>query len=337
MSSIAPPAPAAPAWQAWLPSRQTVPILGTLLVLILMYVAAGVRYEHFFNPQIIFNILGDNAALGVAAIGMTFVILAGGIDLSIGSAVGFTTIFLATRMGVDHHWHPVTAIAAALLIGTVFGLVQGLLISIYDLPPFLVTLGGLFLYRGLALKISHEQPAIKNDLYNWMSRKSFILGDVGRLKLTAVIFLVLLVITIFIAARRAVGRNVYAVGGNEQSALLMGLPVNRIKVGVYAVSGLFAALGGVVMTINTPSGAALNGGGMELDAIAAVVIGGTLLTGGVGGPIGTLLGVMIFGIIRQMIFFEGSSKAALARIFLGLLLLVFIVLQTLIQPKENHA
>ena len=336
MSSITPSAVAAPAWQAWLPSRQTVPILGTLLVLILMYVIAGMRYERFFNPQIIFNILGDNAALGVAAIGMTFVILAGGIDLSIGSAVGFTTIFVATRMG-DGHWHPATAIAVALLIGVIFGLVQGLLIAIYDLPPFLVTLGGLFMYRGLALMISHEQPAIKHDWYRAMSRFALDFGDVGRLKLTAIIFLVLLAVAIFIAWRRPVGRNVYAVGGNEQSALLMGLPVNRVKVGVYAVSGLCAAMAGVVMTINTPSGQALNGLGMELDAIAAVVIGGTLLTGGVGGPLGTLLGVVIFGIIKQIILFEGSSKAALARIFLGLLLLVFIVLQTLIQPKENHA
>jgi len=319
-----------------LPSRQTLPLWITLGVCLLMYVAAGLRYDNFFTPQVAVNLIGDNAFLGVTALGLTFVILAGGIDLSIGSAIGCTSVFIAAMIE-NHGWSAPLAIGVALLGGTIIGIVQGLLIAFFELQPFLVTLGGLFLYRGIGLLVSRESISLDNPMYVWLSGVEWHVRDGVDIPLAAMIFVVLLLLCVYVARWRPAGRAVYAVGGNEQSALLMGLPVRRVKIGVYAFSGFCAALAGVTATIYMSSGAALTGAGLELDAIAAVVIGGTLLSGGVGGPLGTLLGVLIFGIIQTAISFEGTLSSWWARIVVGLLLLAFILLQTLLQPRETHS
>ena len=338
--------PKAAPW--WLPSRQSLPLLMTLLVCALMYAAASIHYDNFSSAQVAINLIGDNAFLGIAAIGMTFVILSGGIDLSVGSAIGCTAVFIAA-MVENHHWHPLAAIAVVLVAGTVIGTLHGLLIHAFTLQSFLVTLGGLFFYRGVGLLVSRESIPLTHPFYAGnpdapaasgifenLSSRSFHLFDGADVPLSAVMFLVLLVLAIWFAACRPAGRAVYALGGSEQSALLMGLPVGRVKVGVYAFSGFCAALAGVTSTVMMSSGNAITGAGLELDAIAAVVIGGTLLSGGVGGPFGTLLGVLIFGIIQTAITFQGDLSSWWARIVLGLLLLVFILLQTLVQPKDAH-
>jgi ribose/xylose/arabinose/galactoside ABC-type transport system permease subunit len=319
-----------------MPSRQRLPLWMTFIVVLLLYTAASFRFTGFFSLQVFVNLLGDNAFLGIAAVGMTFVIIAGGIDLSVGTAIGCTSIFIAS-MVQNYNWHPAVAIAAVLIGGTVVGCIQGSLIHFFKLQPFLVTLGGLFFYRGLGLLISRESIAISHPAYDAMSGFAIPLGESAAMPFVAIVFLVVLLIAAYIAAYRPIGRAVYALGGNEQSALLMGLPVGRIKIGVYACSGFCAALAGVVSTVYMSSGNALTATGLELDAISAVVIGGTLLSGGVGGPIGTLLGVLIFGIIQTAITFQGTLSAWWARIVMGLLLLTFILLQTLLQPRENHS
>ena len=328
--------PAEPTWRRFLPSRQRLPLMMTFAVCLMLYVGAASWFDGFFSLQVFVNLLGDNAFLGIAAVGMTFVILAGGIDLSVGTAIGCTSIFIAS-MVQTHGWHPAVAIAVALAGGTVVGIAQGSLVHFFRLQPFLVTLGGLFFYRGLSLLISRESIAIDHPWYEKLSGYSIALGGYADLPLVAILFLVVLLIAAYIAAFRPIGRSTYALGGSEQSALLMGLPVARIKIGVYAVSGFCAALAGVAATIYMSSGNALTATGLELDAISAVVIGGTLLSGGVGGPIGTLLGVLIFGIIQTAITFEGTLSAWWARIVMGLLLLAFILLQTLLQPRETHS
>ena len=169
-----------------------------------------------------------------------------------------------------------------------------------------------------------------------LSEYRFLLHEGAEVPVVAVIFLILLLAASWYAAFRPGGRAIYALGGNEQSAVMMGLPVTRLKIGVYAFSGFCAALAGITATISIPSGSALTGNGLELDAIAAVVIGGTLLSGGVGGPIGTLLGVLIFGIFQQAILYENVTSWW-GRIVVGLLLLAFVLLQTLLQPRETHA
>ena len=323
-------------FQRLTPSRQRLPLWMTFIVVLLLYAAASFQFTGFFSLQVFVNLLGDNAFLGIAAVGMTFVIIAGGIDLSVGTAIGCTSIFIAS-MVQNYNWHPAVAIAAVLIGGTVVGCIQGSLIHFFKLQPFLVTLGGLFFYRGLGLLISRESIAISHPAYDAMSVFAIPLGESAAVPFVAIVFLVVLLIAAYIAAYRPIGRAVYALGGNEQSALLMGLPVGRIKIGVYACSGFCAALAGVVSTVYMSSGNALTATGLELDAISAVVIGGTHLSGGVGGPIGTLLGVLIFGIIQTAITFQGTLSAWWARIVMGLLLLTFILLQTLLQPRENHS
>ncbi len=320
-----------------IPSRQKLPLLATCMVLLVLYVTACLRYRQpaFFNLQVAINLLGDNAFLGIAAIGLTFVIILGGIDLSVGAVIGCSSMFIA-KMVEEHAWHPAAAIAVALLSGTCLGLLHGLLIHLFALPAFLVTLGGLFFCRGLGLLISRESIAISHPIYVSLSSWSISLPFHSSLPVVAIMFVLLLVLATIAAAYTPLGRYVYAIGGNEQSALLMGLPVARTKVIVYAFSGACAALAGVAATIFMSSGNALTGAGLELDAIAAVVVGGTLLSGGVGGPIGTFIGILIFGVIQSAIAFEGSLSSWWARIAVGGLLLVFILLQKLLQPRDHQ-
>ena len=304
--------------RGWRLDRQKIPFLATLVVFVILYAAAGFAYDAFFSPGVAINLLNDNAFLGVVAIGMTFVILSGGIDLSVGSMIGLVSIGVA-RLIMDAGWPPGIVIPLALLFGALFGAGQGWLIAAFALPPFLVTLAGLFLARGAALLVSPGSTPIENRLYAWA-------GDIAfdYFPPTAALFLLVVAAGVWIAHLTRFGRAVYAVGGSETSALLMGVPVRRTNVGVYALSGLCAALGGIVYTFNLSSGWARNGELLELDAIAAVVIGGTLLTGGVGYVAGTLVGVLILGLIQTILSFEGQLDPYTTRIAVGGLLLVFI-------------
>jgi len=312
-------------------SVQRIPLLATAVVCVLLYATASLLYPGFFSLLVLKDLLADNAVLGVAAIGATFVILSGGIDLSVGAVIGCATIAMAVlieRAGM----HPLIVIPLILLAGAAFGATMGLLIHLFSLPPFLVTLAGLFFCRGLGLVISKDSVGISHPLYTHLTSWAIPMGQGVALPLTAVIFLLALLAAIWISLYTSFGRNVYAIGGGESSAMLMGLPVGATKVGVYAFSGLCSTLAAAVSTIYTPKGWALTGTGMELDAIAAVVVGGTLLSGGVGHVAGTLLGVMIFGIIQTMINFQ-NLNSWWTRIAVGLLLLGFVALQKLIQPR----
>ena len=319
-------------------NENNIPLLATAVVCALLFAAGSVRYQDqgFFTARNVINMLSDNASLGVVAVGMTFVILSGGIDLSVGSVVALTGVAVAwavERRGV----HPAIAFPLAVAGGTLLGAAMGGLIQFFRLPAFLVTLAGMFFARGLAFIISVESIALSHP---WHARLSEWLVPLGRLggrlpvglRLPGIVFLASLAVAIYLARLTSFGRNVYAIGGNEHSSLLMGLPVTRTKIGVYALSGLCAALAGLVRTLETPSGDPRAAFALELDAIAAVVIGGTLLTGGVGYVIGTLLGVLILGIIQAAITFERQVEvtSGRTRIAIGLLLFIFIVLQRLV-------
>ena len=312
-------------------TENNIPLLATALVCVSLFVAGGVRYEHFASAGNVVGILIDNAFLGVVAVGMTFVILSGGIDLSVGSMVALTGVAIGwavEQRGV----HPTVAIPAALLFGAAFGAAMGCLIHFFRLPAFLVTLAGMFLARGLGFVFSLASVGYSHP---WFVRAADVHVPILPsqnvvLPLTAILFLVTLLAGVYLAHLTSFGRNVYAIGGNEQSAVLMGLPVGRTKVLVYAISGFCAALGGVVNSMYTLSGNPLAATEVELMAIAAVVIGGTLLTGGVGYVLGTLLGVLILGIIQTALNFEGTLNAGWTRVAVGLLLFAFIALQRLV-------
>jgi len=312
-----------------LKNERLVPLLATLAVLILLYGIGMSQYRNFASTLVLGNLLTDNAFLITAAIGMTFVILSGGIDLSVGSMIAFIGVLFAILVR-DAGWHPLGAAAAALLFGVLFGAAMGWLIDSFDIQPFIVTLAGMFLLRGLAFVMSLESIPIVHPAMDAFAGFRIPLPGRGGLSASALVMLGALVLGIILAHRTRFGTNVYAVGGDKVSAALLGVPIRRTTVGIYAVSGFYSSLAGVLYTLYTASGYPLAAVGVELDAIAAVVIGGTLLTGGIGYVIGTLFGGLIQGVIQTLIAFDGSLNSWWTKIAIGGLLFTFIVLQRLI-------
>jgi simple sugar transport system permease protein len=306
--------------------KERIPVIITAVVLIALTTAAGMRFENFVSMRVLMNLLSDNAFLGVVAIGMTFVILTGGIDLSVGSMVGLSSIMVAKLIS-SGQLPPVLCLFLPMLTGGLLGLGHGFLISRFSLPPFLVTLAGLFLCKGVALQISKESVQINDKAITAITSWSLPVGFGSNLTAPAVIFLFVLVIAIFGSQKTRFGRTVYAIGGNAASARLMGLPVSRTIILTYVLSGMCAGLGGVLFSLYTSSGNAIGGIGLELDAIAAVVIGGTLLTGGYGSMFGTLLGILTIGIVQTAIIFDGTLSSWWTKIVIGSLLLAFMLVQ----------
>ncbi|ASU40171.1 sugar ABC transporter permease YjfF [Herbaspirillum sp. meg3] len=303
--------------------------LVTVALLVVLFAMGSVAYDGFFSAQVVLNLLIDNAFLLVIGIGMTFVILSGGIDLSVGSVLALTTMISAYLLHA-WHWHPLLVIVCVLMLGGLFGAAMGTLIHFFKLQPFIVTLAGMFLARGLCYLISINSITIDDPLYVAMSqtRLELGLGD-AFVSPSVVIAVLMLVLAIYLAHFTRFGRAVYAIGGNEHSALLMGLPVGRTKIAIYAFSGFCAALAGVLFSFYMLSGYGLHAQGTELDAIAAVVIGGTLLTGGYGYVAGTLTGVLILGVIQTLIAFDGTLSSWWTKIVIGVLLFVFCLAQRL--------
>ncbi|MET9378080.1 galactofuranose ABC transporter, permease protein YjfF [Streptomyces sp. NPDC002992] len=315
-------------------NRAFVPLLVTAALLVIMFSAGSVQYEGFFSGQVLLNLLIDNAFLLVVAVGMTFVILTGGIDLSVGAMLALSTM-VAAWLVQQHGWPPLLVIPLVLAIGTLSGTLMGWVIHTFDIQPFIVTLAGMFLARGLCYTISTESISIDDPAFVAIAQTRLPLPGGLFVSPSVIIALLVLLAAFVVLHRTRLGRNVYALGGNEQSALLMGLPVARTKIAVYAISGFCSALGGVLLTFYMLSGYGLHGVGLELDAIAATVIGGTLLTGGSGFVLGTALGVMVLGLIQTIISFQGTLSSWWTRIVIGGLLLVFILLQRLITGRRR--
>jgi ribose/xylose/arabinose/galactoside ABC-type transport system permease subunit len=307
--------------------------LATVLLLLLLYIAGAVSYTGFFSLQVILNLFIDNAFLLVIAVGMSFVILSGGIDLSVGSVLALTTMIAAYLLQV-WHWPPVLVIVTVLGLGALFGAMMGAMIHYFRLQAFIVTLAGMFLARGLCYLISIDSMTIDDPLFVSMSQTRIEFFD-AFVSPSAVIAVLVLLIGIWIAHYTRFGRAVYAIGGNEQSALLMGLDVGKTKVGIYALSSFCAALGGVLFAFYMLSGYGLHAQGTELDAIAAVVIGGTLLTGGVGYVAGCLTGVLMLGVVQTLIAFDGTLSSWWTKIVIGLLLFVFCAAQRFLSGKQH--
>ncbi|SDL38630.1 simple sugar transport system permease protein [Glycomyces sambucus] len=307
-----------------------VPIGATIGLLAALYLGGVANYPNFDNPQVVAKLFIDNAPLLVVAVGMTFVILSGGIDLSVGSVMAFATMACAW-LTVDAGVAAPLATVLVLAFGTAWGLLVGAVIHYFHVQPFIATLVGLFLFRGLTLQISATDVSMREiGFFQWgMTHVDF--GEVrdGGFWLPYLSFVAFAVVAVAFVVLHYTrfGRGVYAVGGSETSALLMGLPVARTKIGVYAISGCCAALAGVLAAFATKSANPLANVGTELDAIAAVVIGGTLLTGGAGFVLGTVAGVMVWGMLNTLIAFQGNLSSWWARIVMGALLLAFILLQ----------
>jgi len=306
--------------------RPLLPLAVTTGLFLIMYGAGAYHFENFFSLTVFLNFFIDNAFLAITAFGMTFVILTGGIDLSVGSVMALTTMVSATLVE-NHGWSPAIVIPLVLVMGAAIGFVMGLVIQYFKIEAFIITLAGMFIARGFCYVISVNSIPITNSFYTDVStlRIPFLFDT--SISCNVVLALVVLAVAFYLARYTRFGRTVYAIGGSEQSALLMGLPVARTKVLVYTLSGFCSALAGVAMTFYMLSGNGLHALGMELDAIAAVVVGGTMLTGGSGYVIGTMVGVLIGGTIQQLIIFKGDLSSWWTKIVIGLLLLAFCLLQ----------
>ncbi|MGV1871646.1 MULTISPECIES: galactofuranose ABC transporter, permease protein YjfF [Agrobacterium] len=314
---------------------RNLPFLTTLAVFLVAYVLCVMQYPAMFSTRVVGNLLTDNAFLGIAAVGMTFVILSGGIDLSIGSVIAFASVFVAVLVGT-YNVHPLVAFAAVLVISTIFGCLMGGMIRFLSIPPFVVTLAGMFLARGAAYLISTQSVPISHPVIDAIQGFYFRVPGGGRLTALAIVMLIVFVVGGIVASRTRFGANIYALGGNQQSAELMGVPIGKTIIGIYALSGFLSGLAGIVYTLYTSSGYSLATVGMELDAIAAVVIGGTLLTGGTGLVAGTFIGLLIQGLIQTYIVFEGTLSSWWTKIVIGILLFIFIVLQRTIIWYSNR-
>ena len=307
---------------------------------ILLFKAQG-----FAKLQNFLNLFISNAGLIVISTGMTIVMITGGIDISVGSVVAMVCMILAWTME-NAGWGAVQATAFVLVIGLVFGLVQGFLVAYLRIQPFIVTLAGMFFARGMTAVISREMISIKNEMFlGWAQFKIYLPfgGYVNKKGMlikpyiypSVVIAFLVLVIIFIVLKYTKFGRSIYAIGGNEQSALMLGLNVQRTKLKAYILEGFLASLGGVLFCLNTCSGFVEQAKGLEMDAVASSVIGGTLLTGGVGNVFGSLFGVMIKGTIEAFITFQGTLSSWWTRITIAAMLCFFIVLQSIFAAAKE--
>ena len=291
-------------------------LLITIALFVVMYIAGMIIFadKGFAKPQMFLNLFVSNAGLLVIACGLTIVMITGGIDISVGSVTALVCMVLADLMenkGVNTY----VAVLVALLIGVAFGVVQGFLVAYLDIQPFIVTLAGMFFGRGMTAIISTDMISIKNELFlKWANFRFYMpFGSTNKkgkfipayIPPTVVIAVIVVIIIAVLLKYRKFGRKLYAIGGNRQSALMMGLNVKRTMFQAYVLDGFLAGLGGFLFCLNSCAGFVEQAKGLEMDAISSAVIGGTLLSGGVGTPIGTLFGVSDQGYHFQFDYYSG--------------------------------
>jgi simple sugar transport system permease protein len=306
--------------------------LASVALFAVMFSVLIARYEFASSTQVFLNLLVDNAHLIVLAVGMTFVILTGGIDLSVGSVVALSTVIVATTLRAG--WPLPLAVGVVLVAGPLLGLLMGLVIEYFDVQPFIVTLAGMFLARGLCYVISVDTLPIKDPVLREVGLNYLYLYEGVFIRWTVVIALAVVAVAVFVLHETRFGRTVYAVGGSRQSAQLMGLDAPQARVSVYAISGFCASLAGLLLAVQKLSGYSLNGIGLELDAIAAAVIGGVLLSGGVGFVLGSVIGVLVLGTIQTFVT-AANLDSYWTRIMTGVLLLVFVLVQRVLVRKPG--
>ncbi|MDQ2807450.1 MAG: ABC transporter permease [Chloroflexota bacterium] len=306
---------------------------GVLIALLLLILFGALRYDNFFAPYNIASFLRNYSMFGLIALGMTFVIMTGGIDLSVGAvaALGSVIAALLTPYGA------LPAIVVPVLAGMVIGFANGWIIARLNLLPFIVTLAMLLAARGLALLLANNTSVgiTRDPGFIWFGQ-----GDVLGVPVPVLVVGVAYVAGVILLRYSRFGRHVLAVGGNEEATRLMGLPVDRIKLGVYTLSGALAALAGVILAAQFNTGQPTEGLGWELSAIASVVVGGTLLTGGMGSVGATLVGVLLLGLILNILNFEnGHGSTSLSpywqSVIRGTFLLVVVLLQNRLAQRRR--
>lgn len=321
-------------------NANTILIIITIVLFFVMYAAGCVIYsaKGFTHLQTFLNILINNAGLLCVTCGMTCIMLTGGIDISVGSLIALDCMFLAVGM---ERWNmnPIVLCILVLVIGIVFGCVQGYCVGYLKIQPFIVTMAGMFFGRGMTAIICTDQVSISNPTFVALANAKIKMPfgaytnnkgvlQVPYIRITVVVALLVLVAITLMLKYTKFGRSLYAVGGNEQSAAMMGLDVNKTKMYAYILSSFLCSIGGICYCLNTMSGNIQQATGLEMDAIASSVIGGVLLTCGVGNPIGSFFGVLINGTISTLVKTNGKLLSSWSNIAVAALLCFFIVLQS---------
>lgn len=321
-------------------------LLITIVVFFVMYIGAMLFLgKGFLKPQTFFNILNANAALIILACGMSLVMITGGIDISVGGVTALVSMSCAVYL--DHHNGNVFVSALlALAIGLAFGLIQGYLIAYLDIQPFIVTLAGMFFARGMTT-IVHTNPFnVENTAFKALKETRVLIPGMGSVNKAGnyvdayieigVIVALLVVAALFVILRwTKLGRSFYAVGGNNQSALMLGVNVKRTKFYSHLICGLLAGIGGYVYFLHVGSGSASHASGAEMNAIASSIIGGTMLTGGVGNIIGTLFGVLSLSTIQNIVSSVGLDQAWWTGITIAAMLCLFLVIQSIVMSRKS--
>jgi simple sugar transport system permease protein len=315
-------------------SSKYLSVIAATALFFIAFIAGSVLYRGFFSLQTFFNLFIDKSFLLVSATGMTLVILSGGIDLSVGSVLAFTTMIISSLTEIAGV-NPWVAIIIALIAGSLIGFSMGIMIAYWHVPPFIATLAGMFFARGACYLISVQSISIRNETLHNLALWKLRFGSAGFISVNVIVAVLIVLAGLYVSLYTKFGRNIYAIGGNENSALLLGIPIKKTKVLVYTINGFCSAVSGVVFSLYMLSGYGLHSLGMEMDVIAAVVIGGTLLIGGTGYVFGSVFGVLTLGIIQSLIMFNGTINSWWTKITVGILLLVFIGLQRFIIAVAN--
>lgn len=318
----------------------------TIVIFFAMYIGAILfQGKGFLKPQTFFNILNANAALIIGACGMSIVMITGGIDISIGGVIALVSMSCAVYL--DHHDGNVFgAVCIALVIGLLYGLVQGYLVAYLDIQPFIVSLAGMFFARGMTTIVNSAPFNVENEAFVALKNTRIVVPFMGSVNKKGVyvdayiqigVVVALLVVLVLFAVLRwtKLGRSFYAVGGNSQSALMLGINVKRTRFLSHLICSLLAGLAGFVYFLYVGSGSPSHASGLEMNAIASSIIGGTMLTGGVGNIIGTLFGVLSLATIQNIVSSAGLDQAWWTGITIAAMLCLFLVIQSVVMARKK--
>ncbi len=301
-----------------------------LLALILLIITASILYPEFLGAQNISNLLRQNSMVGLISIGMTFIILTGGIDLSVGAVASLSSVLAAILSPYGF----AAAVFVPIIICTFIGLINGFVVTKMKIAPFIATLGMMMAIRGVSLVLTDGvSVAVSDDIGPYFGAISR--GSLVGITVPAWIFLLTLVICMYVLKYTKIGRSVYALGGNAEAAKMMGLKPDNINLFVYSLNGFLSGLAGIILASRLTSGQPVGADGWEMTAIAAVAVGGTKLSGGKGGLWGTFIGILITGIISNMINLQGNINAWWQGIITGLILLIVVLIGSYSDSKKE--
>ncbi len=320
----------------------------TIVVFFVMYIGAIVfQGKGFLKPQTFLNILNANAALIITSCGLSLVMITGGIDISVGGVVALVSMCCAVYLDF-HNGSVFGAVMIALAIGIGFGLVQGFLVAYLDIQPFIVSLAGMFFARGMTTIVNSAPFNVANEAFVALKNTRITVPGLGSVNKKGIyvdayveigVIVALLIVAIMFCVLRwtKTGRNFYAVGGNRQSALMLGINVKKTRFLAQFICGVLAGIGGFVYFLHVGSGSPSHASGMEMNAIASSIIGGTMLTGGVGNIIGTLFGVLSLSTIQNIVSSAGFDQAWWTGITIAAMLCIFLVVQSVVMARKKKA